>query len=204
MSFENAISKFSPIIYKEAYLFQTNSCFTYDDAVQELTLKVLEIVPKLEGIENPYGFVKKCLHDLRVSMVSSFSYKSDTSIYNKETDELSLDDMVARGSDAYLAQRRSSPDAYTQYQDIIDQLLDWAKSKHEDMYNLVSNIISPSEEVLDKFENECVSSDNRLNRKQIPVHTIGSILGIKKYAVTWYVNEIRTFLSSKGYNPALV
>lgn len=195
------LKKYEGIIRNEAGKFQVNSSFTYDDALQELTIKVLEILPRLDDMESPFGFVKKVLHDLRVDFSYSFMKQTDTSIYNKPSDDMSLDDMICESSNVYISQRKKQPESEAIYSDIVEQLLDWAENKHEEIYNLVSNIISPSEEIIERFETECVTKNNTMNRSQIPAQTIGKLLGLKKYAVTWYMQEIRDFMTSRGFNP---
>lgn len=199
------IQKFEPIIRSLAKQYQINEIYTPEDVAQELRIKVLKVLPLLKDVPEKeiYGCIKTILKNRAHSLYYHQRYRPDTSPRMKES-RMTVDghNPVTDYSDGSVSNHHGSvgPNQYRtlQLKNVRVVIAKYLETADEVTKNFVSNLIEPSDEVVNAWKQRAAKSRRYMNMDTPPPHALRQILGVGNSKCSRIIYELRVHLNRHG------
>jgi len=195
-----------------------NPIVDVSDFENELWIKLMQVLPDLKEVSNEDAFkiIKVILKNKCTDINRHYACRPDTSEHavkstmgNDEDSSSSIDDFVCDETSRYYAQLNARFE--TNYKlifgkELFNIIKNWVTDKDEDTKNFILNAISPSDEIMIKWEERVVTYKNNMckNSRVIPPYSLINLLGITQCKYYKILKSLTKFLKQNGYNPEVI
>jgi len=169
-----------------------------DDIRQELWLALCEKEHKIKG-KSPFGMAKLILMNRVTDIIRKSMVRADVNSFVKTSDTEGAEDAHIKSgtkedSVEYPKAYYPTQDSDYEFQELKDNIIDWADTQDAQTMALLSEFVDPSDETLKWWGKEVKRYPHYKTHDMIPPSSLAGRLGIGKPKACSIMKSLRTYL----------